>query len=73
MDAEALLKQMAERYAGEKISTVDGVKIDFADGWVHLRPSNTEPVLRVYAEDATEADARDRAARFKDELQQLAS
>jgi phosphomannomutase len=73
MDVDALLAEMAERYSDEKISTVDGVKIDFADGWVHLRPSNTEPVLRVYAEDATEADARDRAARFKDELQQLAS
>jgi phosphomannomutase len=72
MDAEDLLRQMAERYSGEKISTVDGVKIDFEGGWVHLRPSNTEPILRVYAEDETEAKARERATRFKQELQELA-
>jgi len=73
MHAEALLEQMADRYSGEQISTVDGVKIDFADGWVHLRPSNTEPILRVYAEDVTEEAARRRATRFKEELQELAS
>jgi phosphomannomutase len=42
----------------EKVTTIDGVKIDFADGWVHLRKSNTEPIVRVYSEAATE----DRAA-----------
>lgn len=71
LDAHALLEKMAERYAGERISTVDGVKIDFEDGWVHLRPSNTEPILRVYAEDETEEQARARAKRFKQELQEL--
>ncbi|PSQ92669.1 MAG: phosphoglucosamine mutase, partial [Bacteroidetes bacterium SW_4_67_19] len=71
MHAEALLERMADRYSGEQISTVDGVKIDFADGWVHLRPSNTEPILRVYAEDVTEEAARRRATRFKEELQEL--
>jgi phosphomannomutase len=73
MNAGALLKKIVDRYSGGKISTVDGVKIDFAEGWVHLRPSNTEPILRVYAEDETEEAARERATRFKEELQQLAS
>jgi phosphomannomutase len=49
-NADAILKTVAEAYAGEKINTIDGVKIDFPDGWVHLRKSNTEPIIRIYAE-----------------------
>ena len=50
---------MKERYAGERITDIDGVKIDFADSWVHLRKSNTEPIIRIYSEAHTmeEADA----------------
>jgi phosphomannomutase len=62
---------MAERYEDEDISTIDGLKIDFPDQWVHMRPSNTEPILRVYAEAATEEAAQSLADRFKDELQSL--
>ncbi|MDX1532097.1 MAG: phosphoglucosamine mutase, partial [Rhodothermales bacterium] len=51
--ADALLNRMAERYAGEEVSTVDGVKIDLDEGWVHLRKSNTEPIVRVYTEAPT--------------------
>ena len=57
MDVDAILRQMAERYKGEKVSTIDGVKIDFADSWAHLRKSNTEPIIRVYSEAPTEAEA----------------
>ena len=49
-DAKRLLEKMAARYAGEKINTVDGLKIDFAQGWVHMRLSNTEPIIRIYSE-----------------------
>jgi len=45
-----LFDHIKNRYASYPVSTIDGVKIDFADGWVHLRPSNTEPIIRVYAE-----------------------
>ena len=45
----------------EKVTTIDGVKIDFADGWVHLRKSNTEPIIRIYSEAATEARANELA------------
>ena len=45
LDADALLAQMARQYRNENISTIDGVKIDFDEGWVHLRKSNTEPIL----------------------------
>jgi len=68
---ERLLSAMAERYEDEDISTIDGLKIDFPDQWVHMRPSNTEPILRVYAEAATEEAAQALADRFKDELQSL--
>ena len=59
LDVDAILQAVKERYAGEKITDIDGVKIDFADSWVHLRKSNTEPIIRIYSEAHTmeEADA----------------
>ena len=58
-DIDAILEKVKEIYASEKITDIDGVKIDFPDKWVHLRKSNTEPIIRVYSEAATieEADA----------------
>ena len=58
-DINAILEKVKEMYASEKITDIDGVKIDFPDKWVHLRKSNTEPIIRVYSEAATmeEADA----------------
>lgn len=58
-DVDAILKQVKEMYKDEQVNDIDGVKIDFADKWVHLRKSNTEPIIRVYSEAATmeEADA----------------
>ena len=59
IDVDKVLEAVKEKYADERINDKDGVKIDFADGWVHLRKSNTEPIIRVYSEAATmeEADA----------------
>lgn len=59
MDVDAILRKMADKYKGEKVSTIDGVKIDFADSWAHLRKSNTEPIIRIYCEAHTmeQADA----------------
>ena len=58
-DIDAILEKVKEMFASEKITDIDGVKIDFPDKWVHLRKSNTEPIIRVYSEAATmeEADA----------------
>lgn len=56
-NVDAILAKMAERYKNEKVTTIDGVKIDFADGWVHLRKSNTEPIIRVYSEGRSDAEA----------------
>ena len=59
IDVDAILAKVKECYKDERVNDKDGVKIDFADGWVHLRKSNTEPIIRVYSEAATmqEADA----------------
>jgi phosphomannomutase len=53
IDVDLVLSQIEQLYAKEQVSTIDGVKIDFADEWVHLRKSNTEPIIRIYAESTT--------------------
>jgi len=50
IDVDAILVKMKEKYSSEKVTDIDGVKIDFPDSWVHLRKSNTEPIIRIYAE-----------------------
>jgi len=52
-DVDAILARVKELYKNEHVDDRDGVKIDFADGWVHLRKSNTEPIIRVYSEAST--------------------
>lgn len=64
MDVDAILSKVAAKYQADstcQVSTIDGVKIDFEDGWVHLRKSNTEPIVRVYSEAHTEARANELA------------
>lgn len=56
-DVEKVLEILKAKYSNEKITDIDGVKIDFADGWVHLRKSNTEPIIRVYSESKDEFSA----------------
>lgn len=56
-DVDAILERVKELYKDEQVNDIDGVKIDFADKWVHLRKSNTEPIIRVYSEAATMEDA----------------
>lgn len=57
IDVDAILEAMKERYKSEKITDIDGVKIDFPQSWVHLRKSNTEPIIRIYAEAHTMEEA----------------
>lgn len=71
IDVDGLLKKMEEKYKSEEISTIDGVKIDFADEWVHLRKSNTEPIIRIYTEAPTQEKADALADRFIAELKAL--
>ncbi|MDG5765944.1 phosphoglucosamine mutase [Balneolales bacterium ANBcel1] len=65
LDADAVLASVTEAYAGSRINTTDGVKIDFDDGWVHLRKSNTEPIIRIYSEAATAEKAEELANEIK--------
>ena len=72
IDADSALRVLKERYQGERISTADGLKIDFEDGWVHLRKSNTEPIARIYTEAKTKERAEELARKFDAELKGVA-
>ena len=58
MDVDAILEAVKEHYKNERLTTIDGVKIDFDQSWVHLRKSNTEPIIRIYSEAHTMAEAQ---------------
>ncbi|MFI3293580.1 MAG: phosphoglucosamine mutase [Rikenellaceae bacterium] len=68
VDVDAILDGIKERYSTEQITDIDGVKIDFADSWVHLRKSNTEPIVRIYTEAKTQIEADNLATKFIDEM-----
>ncbi|RMG67112.1 MAG: phosphoglucosamine mutase [Bacteroidetes bacterium] len=68
LNPDSLLKAFQAQYQGEKIDTSDGVKVDFADSWVHLRKSNTEPIVRIYTEAKSQAEADTLATRVQQEL-----
>lgn len=72
LDVDAVLKAMSLKYSDENLTTVDGVKIDFENSWVHMRKSNTEPIIRIYTEAASEEEADALADRFISELDALA-
>lgn len=57
IDVDAILLKVKDKYKNEQVNDIDGVKIDFADEWVHLRKSNTEPIIRIYAESSTAENA----------------
>ena len=68
IDVDAILVAMTDKYKNENISTIDGVKIDFATEWVHLRKSNTEPIIRIYTEAPSQKGADVLAIRIIDEI-----
>ena len=68
MNIPDILKQMGEKYAHEDTNTVDGLKIEFAEEWVHLRGSNTEPIIRIYAESKSAQKAHELTERIKAEV-----
>ena len=71
IDVDKVLREMKSRYANEKVNDTDGVKIDFPENWVHLRKSNTEPIIRVYTEAKTMAEADALARRIIAEIKQI--
>ena len=71
IDVDAVLAQMKKKYASEKVNDIDGVKIDFPTEWVHLRKSNTEPIIRIYSESSTEEQADALARKIMDDIQSI--
>jgi len=72
LDVDAILVEMEKKYANEEVSTVDGVKIDFPNNWVHLRKSNTEPIIRIYTEAKSQQEADDLADKIMMEIKAIA-
>ena len=72
IDVDAILAKVKEIYKNEEINDIDGVKIDFADKWVHLRKSNTEPIIRVYSEASTMEAAEEIGQKIMDVINELA-
>ena len=68
LDVDGILKTMEERYKNEQITTIDGVKIDFSESWVHLRKSNTEPIIRIYTEAKSQEEADSLGDKFIAEI-----
>nr|WP_299385371.1 phosphoglucosamine mutase [Allomuricauda sp.] len=72
LDVDALLESMHQKYRNEEVSTIDGVKIDFPENWVHLRKSNTEPIIRIYTEAKSQSEADALADRIISEIKEVA-
>ena len=71
IDVDKVLREIKARYSSEKVNDIDGVKIDFPESWVHLRKSNTEPIIRVYTEAKSMAEADALAQRFIAEIREI--
>ncbi len=72
LDVDGILKAMEDRYQNEQLTTIDGVKIDFSESWAHLRKSNTEPIIRIYTEAKSQAEADGLADKFIEEIGAIA-
>ncbi|WP_445749732.1 phosphoglucosamine mutase [Polaribacter sp.] len=71
INVDKILDIMASTYKNEEVNTIDGVKIDFENEWIHLRKSNTEPIIRIYTEATSQKAADDLAVRFINEIKKI--
>jgi phosphomannomutase len=71
INVDAILSTIAANYKNEDVITVDGVKINFETEWVHLRKSNTEPIIRIYTESTSQQSADDLAIRLINEIKAI--
>ena len=71
MDVDAILKSISLKYKNQPINTEDGVKIEFGNEWVHLRRSNTEPIIRIYSESDSESKADVLARKIIDDIKEV--
>jgi phosphomannomutase len=72
MDVDEILVQVAQKYKDQPINTIDGVKIEFGKKWVHLRKSNTEPIIRIYAESSSSEQANGLALKIMEDIKSIA-
>ena len=68
LDVDSIIDDIRLKYSHEKISSIDGLKIDFVDSWVQLRKSNTEPIIRVYSEAKSQKSADELSTKFISEI-----
>ena len=73
INVDKILNEIQARYAKEQINTIDGVKIDFDDKWVHLRRSNTEPITRIYAEADSSTKVQSLTAKIIGDIKEIIS
>lgn len=73
IDVDRVLQEIQQRYSKHQINTIDGVKIDFENEWVHLRKSNTEPIIRIYSESASEATAEHLSKKIISDIKEIIS
>ena len=73
IDTDAVIQSVKERFKNEQVTDIDGVKIDFPNGWVHLRKSNTEPIIRIYSEAETSEQADNFAKAIIEEIKRIAN
>lgn len=71
INVDKILETIAIKYTNEDVNTIDGVKIDFAEQWIHLRKSNTEPIIRIYTEAKSQLSADNLAERFINEIKEI--
>ena len=72
IDVDAILSALQKKYSTQPCNTTDGLKIEFGNEWVHMRKSNTEPIIRIYAESKNETEAKSLAAKMISEIKSLA-
>ena len=71
IDVDNLLEKLAYKYRNERVNRIDGVKIDLDEGWIHLRKSNTEPIIRIYTESASEVISENLAKKIRGDVQEI--
>jgi phosphomannomutase len=73
IDVPAVLEQIRKKYKNHPVNTEDGLKIEFDNDWVHLRSSNTEPIIRIYAESSFETTANNIALRLMQDIKEFSA
>jgi phosphomannomutase len=71
INPDAILAKMKEKFANQQVTDIDGVKIDFEDKWVHLRKSNTEPIIRIYSEAKSIEEAEEIGQQIIDMIREM--